>query len=506
MPRRHLLLVATLALTLPAAPAAADTHSIRCGTPDRLPELHTRVRPAPVAHAGPAGKLVRDGFGGPFTGVRESTNFAVKWQSADVSEAKAQIVLDTLEASWLVFAALGHAGPTGTETYKLNAYIHTIDDNPSIDFDGGYAWVDDQGYPYFVISANIAEGTTLQHVTAHELYHDYQLSLPAFQEGSAYWFWESTADWAAQEVYPASSDGYSFVGGYALLPELALFSAGDPFAKDPLPGYHQYGASIFERYLTDREDNPTLIAQAWETSDAADDPLRVLDALLASGSTAEIFAEMAAHNAVWDYPQRELILPWIDYFRAAFPGVAPYHATVFGDGTGGFLDSPEARPLRSWGYHHLRLVSPADGVFEIALEVDAQGSLGTPATWFAAVVAVTEAGLQYVEVPISGTTGELTVTLPEGPADGLHYLAIGVTGDARDDTETFAYRYRIRPVEAPAGPDAGPGEVPDEPGGCCSSGGGGAPGSALLALLVMTLFRPRRRSRRRGSDMFARDA
>ena len=496
MSPRHLALALVVAITATAAPAAADVHAYRCGTPARLPQLHTRVQPAPVALGG-AEKLVRDGFGGPFTGVRESANFAVKWQSADVSEEKAQTVLDTLEASWLVYAAIGHVGPTGTDTYKLNAYIHTIDDNPSIEFDGGYAWVDDEGYPYFVISANIEDLETLQHVTAHELYHDYQLSLPAFAEGSAYWFWESTADWAAQEVYPASSDGYSFVGGYALLPELSLFSAGDPFAEDPLPGYHQYGASIFERFLTDREDDPTLIAQAWENSQASDDPLRVLDGLLASSTTAEIFLDMAAHNTVWDYPQRDLILPWIDYFAAAFPQTAPFHATVFGDGTGGFVDSPANRPLHSWGYHHIRLLRPDSGVVEISLELDQLGSFGTNPSWFATIVGVPAgAAPEYTAVPISGTTGELTVTLPEGEGDDIHYLAIGLTTDTRDDTETFAYRYRIGPGEAPVGPDAGPGEEPDDPpGGCCSlgsGGGGGASGSALLALVVVLVVVRRR--------------
>jgi MYXO-CTERM domain-containing protein len=495
---RHLAVALVVAITAAAAPAAADTHAYRCGLVDRLPQLHDRAKPAPVAHAGP-GKVLRDGFGGPFTGVRESANFAVKWQSADVSEEKAQTILDTLEASWVVYAAIGHVGPTGTDTFKLNAYIHNINDNPSIEFDGGYASIDDEGYPYFVISANIEDTETIQHVTAHELYHDYQLSLPAFQDFSAYWFWESTADWAAQEVYPASSDGYSFVGGYALLPELALFSAGDPFAKDPLPGYHQYGASIFERFLTDREDDPTLIATAWESSQSSDDPLRVLDGLLAEGSTAEVFAAMAAHNTVWDYPQRDLILPWIDYFAAAFPSRPPFHATVFGDGTGGFLDSPATRPLHSWGYHHIRLLRPDSGVVEISLELDAQGSLGTSATWFATVVGVPATGApEYTAVPISGGTGELTVTLPEGEGDDIHYLAIGLTGDSRDDTETFAYRYRIAPGDAPAGPDAGPGEEPgDDPGGCCSTGGGGASGSALLALLVGLVVARRRRIRSR---------
>jgi hypothetical protein len=493
---RHLALALVVALTAAAAPAAADTHSIRCGTPARLPQLHTRVTPAPVPHAGGV-KAVRDGFPGPYTGVRESTNFAVKWQSANVTEEQAQTVLDTLETAWLVYATLGHAGPTGTQTYKLNAYVHTPDDNPSIDFEGGYAWVDDQGYPYFVIAATIEDPEALQHVTAHELYHDYQLSLPAFQDGTAYWFWESTADWAAQEVFPELSRPYAFVGAFALAPELALFFAGDPFGEDPIGGVHQYGASIFERYLTDRVGDPTLISRAWETSEAGDDPLRVLDELLPDGEVegelAGVLAELAAHNATWDYPQRDLIYEWVAYYQAAFPQRSEFHATVFGEGTGDFVSIPGDRALHSFGYHVIRIVRPADGVVEIALEVDAEGSAGTPAAWTATFVQTTEgAAPEYIPISLDGGAGERVFVLPAG--EDLHYLAISVTGDARDDAETFAYRYRIRPTDAPVGPDAGPGEDPDDPGGCCSTGGGGASGSALLALLVgLTLLRPARR-------------
>jgi hypothetical protein len=491
---RHLGLLVVLAITSAAAPASAERHSVRCGTLERLPAALARPKPAPVPHAGPV-KVVRDAFPGPFTGVRESANFAVKWQSADVSEEKAQAVLDALEASWVVYAALGHAGPTGTDTFKLNAYIHNINDNPSIEFDGGYATIDDEGYPFFVISANITDPETIQHVSAHELYHDYQMSLSAYQDFTAYWFWESTADWAGQEVYPALSSPYSFIGGYGVLPELSLYSAGDPFAEDPLPGYHQYGASIFERYLTQLHDDPSLIAQAWLTAGPSDDPLRVLDGLVPTGSSAEAFAGLAAHNAVWDYPQRDLILPWVEYFEAAF-GRTPYHATVFAEGTGAFVDAPAARALRGWGYHVIRLRRPDTGVVEISLELPATGSSGSTAAWSATVVGVTDGAPEYTEVPISGGAGELSVELPAGAPDDLHYLAIAVTSDARDDLETFSYRYRILPGEAPAGPDAGPGEEPEEPGGCCSvgSGGGGATGSALLALLVITATAaPRRR-------------
>jgi MYXO-CTERM domain-containing protein len=99
-----------------------------------------------------------------------------------------------------------------------------------------------------------------------------------------------------------------------------------------------------------------------------------------------------------------------------------------------------------------------------------------------------------VKDPRVSAAGVVSITQVEMNKD----LAIGLTTDTRDDTETFAYRYRIRPGEAPAGPDAGPGEMPDDPpGGCCSTGGG-ASGSALLAVLVVALVvAPARRRRAR---------
>jgi len=503
------LAVAALVLLAAAAPAAADApaRAIRCGTLERLPALEGRARPAPVAHAGP-NKLVRDGFGGVYT-VRESANFAVKWQSASLTEEQAQTVLDTLEATWVKYASLGHAGPTGTETYKLNAYVHGIEDNPPIDFDGGYASLDDQGYPYFVISSNIIDDgdEVVQHVTAHELYHDYQLSLSAFADQSGYWFWEATADWAAQETFPALARPYAFVGAYALATELALFSAGDPFGEDPIAGVHQYGSSIFERYLTDRLDDPTLVPRAWMESGPGDDPLEVMDGLLPAGAIegglAGAFADFAATNAIWDYPQRAQILGWVEAYAQQFPGRPRYHATIFGEGTGGFDEIEPARALRSFGYHVLRFVWPADGVVELSLELDAAGSSGTPAGWAAVVVYEVEGGEPvYLELPIDG--GAATLELPRPEGGELGYLAISVTGDARDEAETFGYRYRIGPPAEPAGPDAGPGEEPEEPPGCCSmGGGGGAPGSALLALVVVMRL-GRRRARPRVSDSRAR--
>ena len=500
--RPHHLLPLTLLVVLStaaAASAAPHRHSIRCGTPERLSTLN-RVEPPPVALGG-AAKITRDAFGGTHT-VRESDNFAVKWQSTALTDAQAQVVLDSLEHAWLVYTALGHGVPTGADTYRMNAYVHGASDNPPIDFDGGYATIDDEGYPYFVISAGLFEygDEVVEAVAVHELYHDYQMSLPGFAAESTAWFWESTAEWAAQEAYPMSTEPYYFIASYAFASELALFFFG---GNDQLSGGHPYGASIFERYLTDRVDDPTLIARAWTTAGADDDPLVVIDGLLAGGvegGLAAVFAEFAPHNPLWDYPQRDLLLGWIEQAAQQFPG-REIHATVGPEGTGDFLTVAADRALHGWAYHVIELARPADGTVEIALELDAAGSGGTAATWSATLVADTGGTPEYTPVPLSGTTGELSAPLPEG--DQRHYLVVTVTGDGRDQGETFGYRYRIGPAAEPAGPDAGTGDDAegDEGGGCCSTGGGGA-GSALLALFVILCtsagMMPRVRDRRRG--------
>jgi hypothetical protein len=482
--RPHPILPLALLAVLSATASAAPPRSpIRCGTPERLPGLD-RTAPPPVALGG-ATKVTRDAFGGTHS-VRESDNFAVKWQSTALTDAQAQVVLDALERGWMVFAALGHGVPTGADTYRMNAYVHGPTDNPPIDFEGGYATIDEQGYPYFVISNGLFEygDEVVEAVAVHELYHDYQMSLPAFQPESTAWFWESTAEWAAQEVYPMSTEPYYFLASYAFAAELALFSFG---GDDQLSGGHPYGASIFERYLTDRVDDPTLIARAWTGGGADDDPLVVLDGLLAggvAGGLPAVFAEFAPHNPLWDYPQRDLLIGWIEEAAMQFPG-RDVHATVGPDGTGDFQTIPPDRALHAWGYHVIALERPADGTVELALELDAAGSAGTAASWSATLVADPGGGPPgYTPVPLAGATGELSATLPEGAQ--RHYLVVTVTGDGRDAAETFGYRYRVGAAAEPAGPDAGAGdEAEDESGGGCCSAGGGGSGSALLALIVI---------------------
>lgn len=491
MSLRPLLVVpALLALT---AEARAERVPFRCGTHEHVANIEQlkAIPLPPQPHLGGSTKLTRDPFG---THQKLLTdNFAINWGSANLTPEQAQRVADAAEDSWATFVGrLGHPPPTGCETYRLNIYVSWETDNPSIDYDGGYATLDNDGYPYLVISKNLVDSVdSVQGVVSHEIYHDFQFSTDAYWSHYGNWYWETTAEWGAQEVYPESSNAYGFVGALALTQELSLYFMGDPFAMDPT-GQHQYGAGLFARYLSDRVGDPTLIPRSWLTASGNDDPLDVLQELMGADHDLDtIIAEFYAHNATWDYPQLPLFGWSIGSYEATYPEYEQQAAPlILSGGTGGFIDVAPDRPLHEHGAHHLTLSAGPDKTLEIEIQGAATSSNGAPATWWATVIRQTADGMVYEPVPFTGTDGALVVTLPEG--ENIARLTIGVHGDGRDMDATFDYQLQVGGEPEPASPDGGVDPVPgeDEP-GCCSAGG--RDGSVALTLLVLGLFVVRRR-------------
>jgi uncharacterized protein (TIGR03382 family) len=504
---RHLvaLLVTATALPLAAAPASADLGRTRCGTPELLPQLRHRTLAAPAAAPLHGGKLLRDFFGDDFT-VRESENFAVKWSTdATVSDEVAQQMLDALELGWSLYAdTLQMDLPPGADTYKLNAYISAgPEDNPAINFDGGYAWVDDEGYAYFVISEGAFDfgAEVVEDVAVHELFHDFQFGAGAFSWGNGQeWYWEATAEWGAQEAVPDHWGPYQFVGGFAIQPFLAAYHYAYVISDDPAEvrqGYHQYGASIFMRFITEATGDPQIIADTWRTGTEVGDALATLDGLLPDGAFDDgivgAFAEFAAHNARWDYAMRDAILDGIGLFESAYPGYDDVLATVPAEGTGGLVEVESAKRPRNFGYNVIGFERPESGQLTIELAADAEGSLGSPATWHVTLVR-DDGEVSYQPVAVSGGVATIELELPA--AEPTVWLAIGVTTGGRNTDERFAYRYAAAPDGEDPNPEPEPEPEPedeDEP-GCCSASGGGASGSAALALLVVLGFRRRRRT------------
>ena len=81
------------------------TASPWCSTPERIATFRKPLpfrTPAPRATGGPQAKTNRDAFGERYN-TRSSVNFALRWQSAPVTEAQAQFALDELERAWAVY-------------------------------------------------------------------------------------------------------------------------------------------------------------------------------------------------------------------------------------------------------------------------------------------------------------------------------------------------------------------------------------------------------------------
>ena len=144
-PRLAALAVAA-STTLGASLARAEPAPLRfCGTPAVLADAMTRRHLArdrwrPRLDP-PQEKLVRDSHG-EWANVLASTNFVVKWGlEGPWNATRAAELLDAFEAAWAVeIETMGLAQPVGTTEYKLNVYISASEnDDPAIDFDGGYA-------------------------------------------------------------------------------------------------------------------------------------------------------------------------------------------------------------------------------------------------------------------------------------------------------------------------------------------------------------------------------
>ena len=481
-------------LALPASAAAGQPGlppAVRCGTMERLDRalLVPARRRARILHPPAAGKTTRDSFGG-WAHLRESDNFAVKWTSDDIGDADAGVAVATLEESWSRYiGGLAQDLPTGADQFRVNAYVVGPNDALSIDFTGGYTDLDSEGYPYVVMSADLfapsADRDAVRHVLSHEFYHAVQFATGAFAGQEARWYWESTAEWASQEVYPDLPDGYDLIGAFALTSELAVFDGADPLMRS-LSSYHQYGVSVFFRYLVERSQSSTLVADSWRSAGAQDDPLDVVGGLLPDGDVAAAYREFAPHTALWDFAHRDLILTAVQSWTRNDPGVGRFVAGVGHSGTGGWTTIRDDRLPRAFGTNVVEMVRPDSGQLELSVEVEPAGSLGTPSTAQVTLVRESGAGITYTPIALTGGAGAATASLPEG--EERAYLVVAATADTRSTEEIFPYRFWVgRAVQ----PEPQPSADPDGEGGGCAVGGRSGRGSTAgaLAALLMLLAR-----------------
>lgn len=482
--------------------------SLPCGTMEKFDEfIATSPVPAPPRPPSDA-KGVRDAMSGVCNGTEISDNFILKWGlDAPPADDEIALIMDALETSWRhQLEVMGHASPYGTEDYLFNVYVGDSGGcAPSARGVGGYYTTDDEGWPIIVLSQGVFSNVDYGQTTvAHEFYHAVQHAEGAYSSrGTVQWWWEATAMWVEGEVYPGTEDYYSFLYGYAFEPHLQLNAYTSLTSAGLLEEYHQYGAAIWPRYLTEYVTSWATIRDTWAYGGSDDDPLDYIAEVLAAElgeDVDDVFADFAAHNATWDYLHGENILTFLDFMS---------ESTSFGDrdrriteiigsaGTGAMWNSPPTETLpQRYGYNTLRMFSPSEGDLTLRFKGEAEGSDGSPSVWTARAVVDSGSRVSYTDVPLSEGEGEVTLSM-SGTEDDV-YLVVAVSSPRWNEGETFNYQYQFdAPAYGSGSAGGGGGESsgaassgptayqPKEKGGGCSHG---PPRSMGLAVLILALL------------------
>jgi hypothetical protein len=428
-----------------------------CGTPEFLDMTLASVQlDVPPPPPGPA-KGTREAHGA-CAGSDISENFILKWgANAPPNPDEVEQILLALERSWdSELNVMGHAQPSGSDTHLFNVYFGDSGDcAPSAFGMGGYYTTDPEGWPMIVLSNGVFDDGDYGRTTvAHEFYHAVQHAEGSFANSDdARWWWEATAMWVESVVYPSTTDYYTFLHGYAFQPHRQLNSYTYP-ENGVLEEYHQYGAGIWPRYLTEFEADWSLIRDSWSLSGPDDDPVEVIRDLLES-DLDQVFADFAAHNAVWDYFHGDGMEEWLNYMEDV-SGFGSQDArivdTVVSGGTSTDWQTPPQETLpERYGYNVIRMSGPNDGTMVVRFRGEATGSQASEARWLIRVVREKPSGIEYEELVVIDGEGQLTLR-DVGPELAI-YLVVTVSSPAWRSNETFEYTYQMD-MGAPSSTDS----------------------------------------------------
>lgn len=490
------LLLATLALLVPATAAAVD-HP--CHTPAFFDQLTAPLGPAVVIDATPRDKDSRNPYGVP--NELETENFVIRWgNSWSENTSGIDNLAAALEDAWdTEIVDMSHPAPWSADQLLINVYIgDTGGGTPGSFGAGGYFNQDESGYPMLVIAPQSLDDLPWTRVVAiHEFYHAVQWGLGTYtySEGEpGAWYWEATASWVPSEVDPDSPANISFLWGFALAAHLPL-DAFDYPDSGQLQEYHQYGAAIFPTYVSEHVADWQPIRNSWVApAGGTSDPIEALRGELADlGEDFDaVFTDFVAHNVFWDYAHGNVFEQFVSGGQQAYPGTDPVTAWITDEGTG----APDEPPMR-YGSNTVRF-DLDDGTWRIDLAFDDVGSAGNPASW--GVTLVTDDGADISYTPIEVVDGAASFELhSDGDEAGL---AVASWTGPRSGGERFDWSWDVTFVEPPGDDDdddtAPFGDDDDDVGGfsgngCgCSATSDAAPAAWLLLLLP---FSRRRRPR-----------
>lgn len=264
-------------------------------------------RAAPQAPPQPPGNPTTSCWDAEYDTVLAGDHFELQYDASDITTSTANTFLEALEFSWETEVdELGWNAPDGTNAWLIPVYVDPTYSN------GAYTTVQQCGngyYPYIVIGANSFSNMDWAKTTAaHEFNHAIQFATSFAPEG---WWWEATATYIEESVYPNSNEWAPYITGYTYNPHLRMNADGQ---TDYDEFNHMYGMAVWGFYLDEYQGGSDIVRQTWEA--AEDDrgyySTTMADMLADIGVDFDAaYLDFVARNAVMDYREHRLF-PSVD--------------------------------------------------------------------------------------------------------------------------------------------------------------------------------------------------
>ena len=409
-------------------------------------------------------------------------HFAVEWDTGTISQAVAEAFLSSLEYSWDVeIEELDWRIPDGSDDYLMLAYVQPGN------YGGAYTSVDvcnNQYVPYIVAYAgSFNSGSWYQDMACHEFNHAVQFGYGFAHE---FYWWEATATYIEDSVYPSHHGWAPYVSGYADKPWIALNASSQ---QDDEIFNHMYGMSIFAFYLHEYVGGGDLVRQTWveSQSDHSTYGLWIGDVVEDLGyDFDEVYRGFMATNTVMEYED-----------QSYFPGINVTGGIGALPGDGESYSEQEPQP---YGQNYLTIDTDEASSSNPDLYVTFDGEEGV--SWDAVLVGTSASQvLDRVPLEFDGAHGEgrlpnfgdyreawlvVSPTTRSGWGRSYAYAAEAVPGlNAGDDDDADD--------DDGDDDDAGSGYFTSAEGDCScrADGGGPAPVFALLLMGAAVLLRRR---------------
>ena|GEM_PF-919663 len=237
--------------------------------------------------------------------VIDTEHFSVQWDEGDITLSQAEDFAESLEYSYdIEIDELGWREPTGVSTYKVLIMVERGGGG------GAYTTTEYCGgnqLPYVVAysgSFSSSSGDWYKTMACHELHHAIQFSYGYAHE---FWYWEASATWMEDLVYPDLNDWANSIYVYSLVPYMGMNASRTGGGSDEYLFYHTYAMGIWGMFLDEHVGGNELVRDTWDVSRTSNCSycLWMPDAIERTGqSFDDLYPEFIATNAVMDYEDR----------------------------------------------------------------------------------------------------------------------------------------------------------------------------------------------------------